>query len=518
MTQDAHSLHGRLWLATETWPEKPALSDNRGEISYAELSRLVLDLKNGLGGLGFRAGDRIAILLPNSRNFVAAHFAIIALGIVSIPLSVGANVAELAESILTSQPVALITDVARYSRISNSEFSELSSLLVLGIEPSHGSIRLRALNSGASSLSTARTMAASSREVCDFLMFTSGTSGTPKGVMLKHRNVLSVSRSIEAFVGYSERDLELIALPLSHSFGLGQLYSCLLHGVCACISVDLAFPRKLFSEARRLGATGISCTPAMMALLLKHCPELFSDCRDRLRYCVVSAAAVQPRIVSEVLRLNSNLRFFHYYGLTEASRTTFICFNDNLQKTGSVGRPMQHAHVKIADDTGREVPTGSQGQIVVSGDAIFSGYWRDAQASRLAIRDEWFYTGDLGYIDEDGFLFVVGRLGDVINIDGQKLHPAEVEAALTQIPGVHEAGVIALTDIDAIPDVTLIALVVLDAEARLDEVTLKAACARRLPSYKVPRRFIVSEAIPKSASGKVDRSQLRLMAGFLNLG
>jgi long-chain acyl-CoA synthetase len=501
-----------LSRAAAMWPRNIAVLDNRHATSYAELLMLVSQISAELAVLGIGPGDRVAILLPNSRNFVAAHFGALAVGAISVPLSAAAEIANLTRIIQCSQPLVLITDAVRYARIVKSDIATFPWLFVTLVEETKNSIRLRPLKSWKNEIAVARSKTFSGSGVCDVLMFTSGTSGTPKGVMLLYRNVLSVIKSVESFVGYTYADVELIVLPLSHSFGLGQLYTCLATGACACISVDLAFPAKVSAEALRLQATGISCTPAMLALLLKFCPDFVAESRPHLRYCVVNSAAVSPQIVERVSSLNPTLRFFHYYGLTEASRTTFICFNDSPGKSGSVGRPMRHACVKIAGDDVSELRQGETGQIAISGAAIFCGYWRDPAGSQCVMRDEWLYTGDLGYIDKDGFLFLVGRLGDVINVDGLTFHPAEVEAVMLQVPGVRGAGVVAVQEAKEISGIKLIGVVALEAGTVFDGHVLQTACARQLQRYKIPRIFIAVDAIPQSTSGKIDRNKLRMLA------
>jgi long-chain acyl-CoA synthetase len=516
MTIEPSTLPQLLSRSATAWPRNPAVSDARGAVSYAELSILTSQFSEELAILGIGPGDRVAILLPNSRGFVAAHFGALATGAVSVPLDAAAEIADLARMIECSQPLIMITDETSNVRIANSGIAELPWLLVLVVEETEGCSRLKSLKPRRIGIDDARAHMFSSRGACDVLMFTNGTSGTPKGVMLHNHNVLSVVRNVESFVGYTRSDVELIALPLSHSFGLGQLYACLATGACACISVDLMFPAKILAEARRLQATGLSCTPATLALLFKFCPHFFPECRAHLRYCVVNSAAVPTQIVDKVSALNPTLRFFHYYGLTEASRTTYICFNDTPGKAASVGRPMPHACVKVMDDSGVGLPCGETGQIAISGEAIFSGYWRDLAGSARVMHGEWFWTGDLGYLDQDGFLFLAGRVGDVINVDGLKFHPAEVEAVLMEIPGVRGAGVVAVPEADEVSGIKLVGVVVLEEGAVLEAHELRSACALRLRSFKVPKVFVKVDTIPQLPTGKMDRKGLRMLAENLS--
>lgn len=510
MTIEARSLPEMLSRASTKWPKRNAIIDNHGAVSYEELSIFVSAVSVRLIALGIVPRDRVAVLLQNSRCFVAAHFGVLAIGAVSVPLNAGAAVTELEDIVRSSQPLVLITDRTRYARIRHSDIAALPWLHILIAEEWRDPARFHALKSWAFG-NEIRIAARDSlnRKAYDLLMFTGGTSGAPKGVMLRHQSVLSVIGSVASFVGYDCRDVELIALPLSHSFGLGQLYSCLANGACACISVDLVFPARASAEAHRLQATGISCTPVMLNLLLKSSPEFFSSGRSNLKYCIVNSAPVQPELVAKVSALRSELRFFHYYGLTEASRTTFICFNDFPTKIGSVGRPMPHAKIKILDEFGLELTRGLTGEIAVSGDALFCGYWRDSEHRHGGARDDWFHTGDIGYLDEDGFLFLVGRLGDTINVDGQKFHPTEVEEVMLQVNGVSGAGVVAVPDLSEDWGVRIVGVVAMEPGVALKEYELRAVCSRKLQSYKVPRAFVAVDAIPHSQSGKIDRTRLR---------
>jgi long-chain acyl-CoA synthetase len=513
MTTEAGTLPELLSRSAVAWPRNLALRDAQGATSYSELSKLASQLSEELTIFGIAPGDRIAILLPNSRSFVAAHFGALATNAVSVPLDVATDIADLTRMIECSQPLILLTDETGCARIAKSRIAEFPWLLVLVLDETP---RLKSWKPRSIGINDYRAQILPSQAACDVLMFTNGTSGTPKGVMLHHRNVLSVVKNVEAFVGYTCSDVELIALPLSHSFGLGQLYACLAAGACACVSGDLMFPIKVFAEARRLQATGLSCTPATLALLFKFCPHFFPDCKAHLRYCVVNSAAVPRKIVDQISALNPILRFFHYYGLTEASRTTFICFNDSLEKTASVGRPLPHARVKIIDDSGTELPCGEMGQIAISGEALFRGYWRDLAGSAHVMQGKWFCSGDLGYLDQDGFLFLAGRLGDVINIDGLKFHPSEVEAVLMEIREVRGAGVVAVPETDDVFGIKLVGFVVLDEGTVLDGLELRSICARSLRNFKVPKVFVKLDTIPLLPSGKIDRRGLRVLAENLS--
>lgn len=207
MTSEPRTLHELLLRASAAWPQNAAVSDARGATSYAELSMLASWFSKELAVLGIAPGDRVAILLPNSRIFVAAHFGALAAGAVSVPLDMVAESADLSRMIECSQPLLLITDETSHARIVNSEIAELPWLHVLVVEGTESPGRLRPLKSRSIAIDDARTQIFSSRGGCDVLMFTNGTSGTPKGVMLRHDNVLAVIKNVESFVGYRRAPL-----------------------------------------------------------------------------------------------------------------------------------------------------------------------------------------------------------------------------------------------------------------------------------------------------------------------
>jgi acyl-CoA synthetase (AMP-forming)/AMP-acid ligase II len=206
--------------------------------------------------------------------------------------------------------------------------------------------------------------------------------------------------------------------------------------------------------------------------------------------------------------IRPDIKFFHYYGLTEASRTTFICFNDSLDKLQSVGQPMKHSRVKIVMEDGGDASTGQVGEVLIGGDAVFRGYWGDDHNLNPFRKDGWFPSGDLGFLDCEGFLFLVGRKGDMINIDGLKFHPSDVEKVLEELAFISEAGVVAMPDRGAICGIALIAMVVLAPQSLLDLEQVRTHCYTKLRTVQVPKRFVSVSYLPQRQSGKRDRTKL----------
>jgi len=509
------TIEGMLCRTAASCPNEVALMSPSGLITYGQLLILSSKCADAVKDFGVGRGDRVAIMLQNGIPFVCAHFGILLAGAISVPLDPNLKSDELSRIMESSQPLMVFTSESSYQPTLKAVASDLPELLVVSIECSSQEVRTRVLKAWKVNVRLARSEAPTHAE-CDVLMYTSGTSGISKGAMISDHNVLAVAKSVKDYVRYSSDYTEVIALPLAHSFGLGQLYVCIYTGACACIGSDLAFPVRLLHEVKASRATGFSCTPAMLGLLLKHCPQLFSKCSDHLRYCVVNSAAVPPQLVDKIHELNGKFRIFHYYGLTEASRTTFICFNDYPSKRLSVGRPMRHANVTIVGDDGAELSRGNVGQILISGGAVFGGYWRDSGSTDRVMDNGWFYSGDIAYVDTDGFLFLVGRMSDVINVDGMKFHPAEVEAILLGIPGVLDAGVVAVRSDKELVGLTVIATVVVQHGSVLNREVLRTECTRRLRSFKVPKVFVPIGEIPRFSSGKIDRKRLMALAEIAN--
>lgn len=441
----------------ERFPAREAVSDQTTSWAYGDLYANASRVAAWLRHQGVRPGDRVTIKLPNGVEFIAAHFGVLLAGAVSVPCD-------------PAIPPAGLETICR------------SCTPRLGLDPP--SIAQALATPGVAPLPPERT----SDDVAA-LLYTTGTTGEPKGVILTHANTLAALHNIADFVGYTADDREVVTLPLSHSFGLGHVYSNLMCGGAVHIEPGLARVGRVLRKISEWGATGFPGTPLGFAMLLEHYGELFARTCRHLRFIVVNSAPLPPEQAARMQAALPDTDLMVYYGLTEASRSTFISLTSTgPERYASVGRPMPGVSIRLADD----------GEILIRGPTVTSGYWNAPDATRAALTDGWLHTGDLGQFDADGYLHVTGRLKDLINVGGYKVSPEEVERVLLRHEAIADAGAFGGDQVEA-------AIV---ARGPVDPKDLARLCYSHLEPFKVPVRFHRIDAIPRSNTGKIKRHQL----------
>lgn len=447
-----------LYRTARRFPSRPALSDPNQALDYRDLARCAAGVAHALRKAGLVPGDRVCLLLPNSVEFVVAHFGVLSAGGVSVPCEPSIGRANLE---------AIERDCA-------PRFVLRPGALEAGgwIEP-----RDEPPDPGCQAGDVAT------------LMYTTGTTGRPKGVMLRHENVLAALRNISGFIGYTPEDKEVVALPLSHNFGLGHLYCNLMNGCEVHVEPGLTRIGRLLRKIEAMPATGFPTTPAGIDMLLDRYGAAFASHARALRFVVIDSAPLAPERVVQLRAALPRTRILVYYGLTEASRSTFIDFNAaGPGKYRSVGKPMPGIEMRLSD----------AGEILIRGPTVTPGYWNDPARTAQALREGWLHSGDLGRFDSDGYLEVVGRLEEVVNVGGYKVNPQEVEGVLAQFPGVSAAGVFGHNRVEA--------AIVCSTPVELED--LVRHCRAHLEPYKVPTAIHRVATLPRTETGKLLRRNL----------
>ena len=496
---------------------RQALADPVESVTYAELGAQASQLGRALQGLGLEPGERSLVVLPNSVNFVRAHFANVLAGLISVPCDASLTADTLAALAASCGPCCLLTDPAALARLT--EKSPLPACIreVVVFAAS------RPASSGVARVSLAsELMAAQPGDLFDrargeqeiaALMYTTGTTGRPKGVQLTNANILAALRSIVEFATYTPDDREVVILPLSHNFGLGHVYCNLMSGGAVYTENGLARAGRVLKAVESFGATGFPGTPMGFGLLIDQYGPVLAQKARNLRFSVINSAPLPPERTAQLQRLLPQLDIMIYYGLTEASRTSFI----SLTRAGpdyyrSAGRPMKHVEVQIHGVACAALKAGEQGEVVIRGPAVSRGYWGNPEETGQVFRDGWMHTGDLGHLDPKGYLWITGRIKDVINVGGYKVNPAEVEKVLLAWPGVRDAAAVGLEGVGGFTGETVVAALVGDAGFVPDEAALQQHCLARLEKFKVPARFVIVPEITRGNTGKIKRAELARVA------
>jgi amino acid adenylation domain-containing protein len=453
----------------------------------------------------------VALLLPNGVDMVCAVLGVLEAGGVVMPLGSGTKEHRLRVVLGDARPAGLLTHVNLASAWEPvvAEMSGVRTIAVAGADVEDGRVVPldRLTGDGLADPGTIDQDLAA-------LLYTSGSTGAPKGVMLSHRNVASAMTSIQAYLGIRPDDVVLCALPLSFGYGLTQLLLAFAVGASLVLE-GFAFPVRVLEALARERATVFAAVPTMWASLLALETVSRHDL-GALRILTNAGAGLSAERVQAVRSAFPQARLFPMYGQTECIRVTYLDPADLDRRPGSVGRGMPNQEVWLVDEKGRRLPPGNSGELVVRGSHVMRGYWDMPEETARKLRpgvlpgEAVLHTGDLFRMDEDGYLYFVSRADDIIKTRGEKVAPKEVEDALLRVPGVREAAVV------GVPDVLLgeavHAFVALAEGASLGERDLVKHCLATLESFMAPKVVTVLPELPKTPNGKLDKPRLREMS------
>lgn len=496
-------IHDRLLEHARRTPERPALSDGETTLSYGDLAREAMAAAGELAAAGVAPGERVGLLLPNVLEFPVFYYGTLAAGAVAVPLNTRLTPHELDYIVRDAGLSALVADPAYWGTVEaiRPALAGLRRLLVRGADAPAGAVPTAAARRAAP-LSAPRAPVADLAQV----LYTSGTTGLPKGAMMRHGNVLFNARSCERCIGYRADDVTLIAVPLFHVTGLNtQLVA--LHAVGGVVSLLAEYKADRFLarlEADRV--TAAVAVPTIFTLLLVNPNRPRTDL-SRLRLVAYGGAPIAPETVRQLAEA-LGVAQFNLYGLTETSSlATVLPSADALRKLGSVGLPVPEVRVRVVDDEGRDLPTGEAGELLVAGPNIVAGYLNKPEATAAAIQDGWLRTGDVARLDEEGYVFVVDRKKDLINRGGEKVFCIEVESVLNAHPAVLESAVVAQPD--PIFGEVVKAVCVLRPGMRATAEEVVDFCRPRLAHFKLPAIVRFVPELPRNPGGKVIKPRLR---------
>ena len=486
---DAETLLAHLLTIARSHPHRIALRCGADAVSYEEFRARILTTAARMRSLGVGEGDRVLICGGNTLAIPVLYFAVHALGAVAAPVP-----PDTPESVLA----ALVTDASArlVARTLVSAASTLVSTLFC-----------------CPIVSLAELTAAGGEEIdpvcrCDAiadLLYTTGTTGRKKGVVLTQASILAAARNITAFVGSGPEDVEVVPLPLSHSFGLGRLRCLAVAGNTLVLEPGVGNGAPVVKRILDLRATGLSLVPAGFDILRRITGDALGQAREHLRYIEIGSAPIQPETRQWLTKLLPHTRICHHYGLTEASRAAFTEYHADAHKPGTAGRAAPNVELAICDESGRRLPPGEPGQVVVRGGMVMREYWKQPELTRETFCAEGLKTSDIGYLDPDGYLFLIGRQGDMINVGGRKVAPEEIETLLCQLEGVRDAGCVG--EPDELLGECVKAYLVADREIGRREVA--AFLRPRLEECKIPQTVERIARIPRTSSGKIQRQMLR---------
>ncbi|WP_035691131.1 class I adenylate-forming enzyme family protein [Azospirillum halopraeferens] len=507
----AYLVHHFLRDTARRLPDKTALIAGKVRRSFADLDRDSDAIAVALRERGVRRGDRVAIMLENSAEYVTAFFGASKAGAVYVPVNPSTKADKLAYILNDCTVTALVapTALARTVLPALAEAPSVTSTLWVGpVVPDCA---------GAASFAEALAGAATPGDAglidhdLAAILYTSGTTGKPKGVMLTHANLCAVNRSIAEYLANTADDVVMCVLPVTFGYGLSQVVTSALVGFTLVLERSFAFPADTLARMVEHRITGLAGVPTLFATLLQMETARTADLSS-LRYLTNAAAPMPVAHIRRVRELFPHAAFFSMYGCTECSTRVAYLEPERLDdKIASVGRAIPNCEAMVLDEDGNPAAPGVVGELVVRGANVMRGYWNRPEATADKLRDDprggkRYHTGDLFYADAEGFLHFVARKDDVFKCRGEKVSPKEVEAVLCELDCIAEAGVAGVPD--PVDGMAVKAFLVPREGATVNEAEVRQHCRARLESHMVPRFIELHAELPKTESGKLKRAVL----------
>lgn len=468
-------------------PDKIALVEGAKRVSYTQLVSNIEAAARFLSASGLKRGDHILLSANKETEFVYLYFAAHLMGVVNVVIDSASPRERLDYITVIVNPKILFGSISstdnRYRCVA---FKDVDLDNAPGAQLDFPAL--------------------SPDDIAD-VMFTTGTTGKPKGVCLTHANIAGSASNTNAFIGTGPDDVEALALPLSHSFGLGRLRCVLMAGGTLVLVNNFANLKSFFSILETERVTGFGMVPAVWQYIKRLSGNRIARFADQIRYIEIGSASLPQEDKMTLMGLFPNTRLCMHYGLTEASRAMFTEFHTNANCLESVGRPASSfVDVCVLDDSGNPVADGVDGEICVRGNMVMHTYFLP-QDNKDAFHGNWFRTGDWGHRDADGFFFLTGRKKELINVGGEKVSPATIEEAILSL-GIPDCACVAEPDPNGVlGEVPKAYMVHGNSSLSIDDV--KNRLAQLLPAHEIPVLWEWVDKIPRTSSGKIQRLKLK---------
>lgn len=493
--------------------DKPAYYFMDQSTSYRELDAAVSKFADELHKLGVSKGDNIALLLGNSPHFIISMYGALRTGATVIPVNPIYSPDEIGY-ILNNGDVKVVVALDKLSPLLeklNPILSSVENYVICETQPDNGEMSKLSIYPKMKSFTQ---MIASGDvqfkgpdldpEDTAIILYTSGTTGKPKGAILSHKNIYSNAHDTGEYLNITEDDRVVTTLPMFHVFSLTVVVNAPLLSGGTLLIVPQFSPKEIFRLIKKYEATVFAGVPTMYNFLLQY-PDGTAEELESLRFCISGGSAL-PVSLLESFEKKFNVNISEGYGLSEASPVT--CFNplDRPRKAGSIGTNIVNVENKVVNELGEEVGVNEVGELIVRGPNVMKGYYKMPEESAAVLKDGWLYTGDLARMDEEGYFFIVDRKKELIIVGGYNVYPREVEEVLYAHPEVVEAAAIGVPD----PNLgEVVQCFVVKKNDALTEEELLAYCLEHLAKYKVPAKIEFIDELPKNTTGKILRRSLK---------
>ena len=481
-------------LGQQRYGGKTAISMGTDNLSYAAFNKRVNQVANKLIGMGVEPGDRVALFANNSLDYPVVVYAIAKCAAIAVPVNFRFQAKELVYVLANAEPVVLFVGADLAALVDEALPALDEPPKVLAIEDRPGG-------------DDAEPAVAVGPESAAMLMFTSGTTGFPKGVLFSHAAYMAVAHCHLIEGDLDRSDCVMIPLPLFHNGGLNALLMPTLMVGAEAVGTQRGFdPGEILETIENCRVTLTMLVPTMLAMLVNHADVGKYDLTS-LRKIWYGSSPISPTVLKASMDL-FDAGFYQLYGQTETGMNSILRPEDHAERSQCTGREMISAELRIVDRAGNETPLGGVGEIISAQRPLgMIGYFKNPQATDEAIRDGWIYTGDLARVEGDGFFTIVGRTKEMIISGAENIYPKEIEDALMIHPAVREAAVFGIPD--EVYGEAVCAAVVLQPDAETTDQEIIAHCENRIARYKRPKRVEFHRELPKNAAGKITKNELR---------
>lgn len=478
----------------DTQADKRAVCFKNVTVTYGELKKRIMGMASALHGMGIDKGHRVMLNAVSKPEYIAGLLAIQYIGAITVAIDKFAksdSVHDIWE--MTQADVFLVDgkklpeDIKTVSLKQLYEESVSEQEYIAYVKPEEA-------------------------QLCE-LLFTTGTTGKPKGAMLSYRCVYANMLNTCNGIGMRKDDVVLNPLPLNHSFGMRVLRSTLYLGATVVLQNGFTFAKEIETNAAQHHCTAMVCVPASMEVIYRQMQERFAQIIGQFRYIEFSAGSVSVDMKKKLLGLLPDTQLFNTWGSTETGGAVFLDITNHPNKAASIGRPLEGIEVKAVDVDANEVAAkdiDTAGRMILRGRMQMEGYWNEPELTKETIRDGWLYTNDLVYMDKDGYVYMLGRADDIINVGGEKVSPIEVENTVQEYEAVKECACIGVDDPEGIVGQIPVLYVVTES-GMIDEDALLRFLSGRMEKYKLPQEFIQIDELPRNKMKKLDRKALYRM-------
>ncbi|MCL4558924.1 MAG: long-chain-fatty-acid--CoA ligase [Deltaproteobacteria bacterium] len=486
----------------QAMPDKAFMYYRDTTKTYGDLDDISNRIGNGLLSLGIKKGDRVTLLIPNRPEFIYAWFGLMKIGAVMVPINVQFKPEEVKYIVNNSEAGMVITTGTSQGALTGikDEMPLLKHIVVVEPKDGAGIIPFGQLMSGNASVPDVRV---DEYDYASFI-YTSGTTGYPKGVVDTHRNYIANAHQISVAAEFTGKDRAMLILPLFHCNAQVVTVMSPMYAGASFVLMEGFSPKDFLPAIDRYRPSTFSGVPTVYAIL-NSLPDAGRYDLSSLRF-VICGAAPMPVEVFTTFEKKYRAFILEGYGLSEATCASIINPLKGKRKIGSIGRPLDGQEALILGDNNKELPQGQIGEICIRGDVVMTGYYKNPEATAAAIKDGWLHTGDLGYVDDEGYFYIIGRKKEMIIRGGENIYPKEIEEVLYKYPKIQDAAVVGIPDPKWGEEV--FGFIVPKQGMQVREQELTGFLKEKVADYKIPKKFVFLDAFPKTATGKIQKNKI----------